>query len=76
MQPMEGLSSESWRIYGRLRHLLHNMEVYVKRKEEMIVEYREFKVHKSTNNFRMLQALERIQERLLSESLPAELSLN
>ena len=55
---------------------MHNMEVYVKRKEEMIIEYKEFKLQKSTNNFRMLQALERIQERLLSEALPAELSLN
>jgi hypothetical protein len=44
-------------------------------KEEMVSEYREFKINKSKHNFRMLQAIEKIQERLLNESLPLDLNL-
>ena len=41
----------------------------------MVSEYREFKINKSKHNFRMLQAIEKIQERLLNESLPLDLNL-
>ena len=73
-QPIEGLSSEQWKIGARLRHIFHNLELYVRMREEMIVEYREFKINKSKHNFRMLQTIEKIQERLLNEPLPVELN--
>ena len=53
-QPIEGMSCEQWKICARLRHIFHNVELYARMKEEMIFEYREFKLNKSKHNFRML----------------------
>lgn len=69
------MSCEQWKICARLRHIFHNIELYVRMKEEMVSEYRGFKINKSKHNFRMLQAIEKIQERLLNESLPADINI-
>ena len=75
-QPIEGMSCEQWKICARLRHIFHNLELYVRMKEEMVTEYRDFKTNKSKNNFRMLQAVEKIQEKLLNESLPIDINIS
>lgn len=45
-QPIDGFASLQWWICARLRHIFHNMEVYITKKQYMSIEYKEFKQSK------------------------------
>ena len=46
-QPKDGFASSRWWEIARLRHILHNIEMYYKNRQKTMVVYQELKQKKS-----------------------------
>jgi hypothetical protein len=46
-QPKDGFASSRWWEIARLRHILHNIEMYYKNRQKTMVVYQELKLKKS-----------------------------